>query len=39
MGDNLFFYKKRKFFAMTIEELLDFNLAFACICRSHVGDL
>ena len=38
MGDNLFLYKKRKFFAMTIEELLDFKLAFACIYRSPDGD-
>jgi len=38
MGDHVFLYKKRKFFAMTIEELPDFDLTFACIYRSPDGD-
>jgi hypothetical protein len=37
MGDNLFLYKKRKFFAKTIKELLDFNLTFTCMYRSPDG--
>jgi hypothetical protein len=38
MGEHVFLYKKRKLFAMTIEEVLDFDLTFACIYRSPVGD-